>query len=265
MTQPAAGWRNVLPDGSIADEVRSTKRRCLAFGVEPSNRRYRLRLSRYRGIAELIAGKAAPSGNGAPRVLDAGCGHGRIPMYYRGLKGAGPVSFVGLDRSPGRIKQASAAGFSLLKLGSIIHLPYRDAQFDGVVCEQVLEHLEDEELDTTLKEFRRVLRPGGFAVIGVPIFTDPELWVKPIWLWGRSILSRFTGSEPGHHQHFSLGTLCAVLRRYGFEVEQAQGYRLFSFFQAWFEDLWGYYLLHRRLGKAFPGLCGEVDVLCRRP
>lgn len=45
-----------------------------------------------------------------------------------------------------------------------------DASFDAIVCSHVLEHVDDDR--RAMAEIRRVLRPGGFAIIVVPIFAD---------------------------------------------------------------------------------------------
>lgn len=49
-------------------------------------------------------------------------------------------------------------------------LPLRSNAFDGVILEAVLEHVRD--ADATLEEIRRVLAPGGVALIDVP-FLQP--------------------------------------------------------------------------------------------
>jgi len=50
---------------------------------------------------------------------------------------------------------------------SLFEMPFSDGEFDGLVCLSVLEHIT--ELDASLTEFRRVLRPEGVAVLGFPI------------------------------------------------------------------------------------------------
>lgn len=47
-------------------------------------------------------------------------------------------------------------------------LPFLDESFDVVYASHVLEHIQDDRL--ALLEIHRVLRPGGFAVLPVPIF-----------------------------------------------------------------------------------------------
>lgn len=46
-------------------------------------------------------------------------------------------------------------------------LPFKEDSFDGIACSHVLEHVPDDLI--LIKELHRVLRPGGIAVILVPI------------------------------------------------------------------------------------------------
>ena len=240
-----------------------SKQTVLAFGVEKSNRKYRLRLARYVGIADLLAGLQLPEG---AQVLDAGCGKGRMPRYYKARSDARPLTFVGVDLSDRRLDIARRSGsFERLIKAGIGALPLETASVDVVVCEQVLEHLNDAEVEATLKEFRRVLKPGGWLIAGVPIYTDPELWIKPVWLLGRAVLAKLTGSTPDHEQQFSLRTFRKLLTRHGFLVKEVRAYRLWSLFYQWLEDYEWYYRMQRWLAQLLPSLSGEVDVLCRAP
>ena len=51
-------------------------------------------------------------------------------------------------------------------LSNINHLPFEDSSFDSLICIHVLEHIQDDF--KAMQELRRVLRPGGTAVICVP-------------------------------------------------------------------------------------------------
>jgi ubiquinone/menaquinone biosynthesis C-methylase UbiE len=51
--------------------------------------------------------------------------------------------------------------------GSLFEMPFRDGEFDALFCASVLEHLT--ELDQALKEFARVVKPGGVLVLGFPV------------------------------------------------------------------------------------------------
>jgi SAM-dependent methyltransferase len=96
------------------------------------------------------------------RVLDVGCGDGRLASLY-----AAP-EVVCVDASAAAVEQASARGLDA-QLGDARELPFADGSFDVVTCSHMLYHLPDP--DRALGEFVRVLRPGGrFA----GIYNAPE-------------------------------------------------------------------------------------------
>jgi len=50
----------------------------------------------------------------------------------------------------------------------IMHMPFQDQTFDVVFCSHVLEHVKDDI--RAMQEIRRVLKPGGWAMLQVPLF-----------------------------------------------------------------------------------------------
>ncbi len=62
----------------------------------------------------------------------------------------------------------------LAKVKMDIHkMPFKDGSFDAVLCNHVLEHVDDDI--QAMKEILRVLRPGGWAIMQVPFFSPvPE-------------------------------------------------------------------------------------------
>lgn len=54
----------------------------------------------------------------------------------------------------------------------LLDLPQKDRTIDYVLCNQVLEHIPDDM--TAIKEMYRVLKPGGEAIVTVPIREDLE-------------------------------------------------------------------------------------------
>jgi SAM-dependent methyltransferase len=52
----------------------------------------------------------------------------------------------------------------------LTELQFWDAQFDLIICSHVLEHIPDDLKAMT--EMHRVLRPGGFLLVMVPMFGD---------------------------------------------------------------------------------------------
>ncbi|MGA4579911.1 methyltransferase domain-containing protein [Limisphaera sp. VF-2] len=107
-------------------------------------------------------------------VLDAACGLGYGSAVLAAGTGAGRI--VGLDCSAWAIEYARlhyASGDPRLEFhrGDVTRLDFlEDASVDLVVSFETLEHLPNPEL--ALREFARVLKPGGFFIGSVP-----NLWV----------------------------------------------------------------------------------------
>lgn len=105
------------------------------------------------------------------RVLDAGCGGGSfLPLLAELVGETGHINAI--DLAPENVEQTNALIKSKplacpieTKLGNLTTLPYEDNQFDAVWCANITQYLTDEELDHTLLEFRRVVRPGGVVAI----------------------------------------------------------------------------------------------------
>jgi SAM-dependent methyltransferase len=95
------------------------------------------------------------------RVLDAGCGTGK----FFGMDFARKIGcqLVGVD-----LRQDLGAN-SEIDFGvraELNRLPFSDGSFDVVNCRLVIEHVDFP--DTVLKEFYRVLKPGGRLAIFTP-------------------------------------------------------------------------------------------------
>ena len=56
-----------------------------------------------------------------------------------------------------------------LQNGSVLSMPYADNSFDTVLLISILEHLKPVQQIQAFREIRRVLKPGGQAIYGVPI------------------------------------------------------------------------------------------------
>lgn len=97
-------------------------------------------------------------------LLDLGCGPG---AYHRSMSDRG-ARVAGADTSPGMARevlaQARAGGLPVSPLvADAQSLPLRDASFDRVLANHMLYHVPDRE--RALREMRRVLKPGGRAVL----------------------------------------------------------------------------------------------------
>lgn len=104
------------------------------------------------------------------RVLDIGCGTG---SFLRGGM-AREVEVIGIDIDIGALDHANSFGDVALVDLQNGTLPFADASFDGVVAKDVLEHLCRPE--SVVSELHRVLRPGGRAVVSVPMAKPKVVW-----------------------------------------------------------------------------------------
>lgn len=96
------------------------------------------------------------------RVVDVGCGPG-LALERLAARSA-PLTLVGLDRSLGMAQEARARDDIVhAAVGDAIHLPMRSASVDVALAMHMLYHVSDPA--SAVVELRRVLRPGGTAVV----------------------------------------------------------------------------------------------------
>ncbi|HIK95744.1 MAG TPA: methyltransferase domain-containing protein, partial [Planctomycetes bacterium] len=119
---------------------------------------------------------STPTALSEQTVLDAGCGTGSCLSELRGPVGR----LYGRELNTG-MQQVAKERFAddpavQIEQGSITELPFDDETFDGIVCNQVLHHLDPGESDDAdsesfpnvrsfFREAFRVLRPHGVLVI----------------------------------------------------------------------------------------------------
>lgn len=102
-------------------------------------------------------------------VLDVGCGTGTLAIVAKSL--VGPTGSVyGIDPSPEMIARATAkarhAGVEVdFRTGVVESLPFPDAQFDVVLSTLMMHHLPRAARESCAREMRRVLEPGGRALV----------------------------------------------------------------------------------------------------
>lgn len=90
-----------------------------------------------------------------------------------------------LDMGCGLRKRTDAIGIDKnpRSQADIIHdldqfpYPFTDNEFDEVICDNVLEHLDD--VIRVMEEIHRIVKPGGIVTIIVPFFTDRNAFNDP--------------------------------------------------------------------------------------
>jgi demethylmenaquinone methyltransferase / 2-methoxy-6-polyprenyl-1,4-benzoquinol methylase len=95
-------------------------------------------------------------------LLDVGCGTGVIAREAARLVGSHGF-VVGLDPSLGMLRQARANEVQVAVQGLGESLPFSTQTFDALSMGYALRHVAD--LGVAFAEFRRVLKPGGVALL----------------------------------------------------------------------------------------------------
>lgn len=108
---------------------------------------------------------------GYESVLDVGTGEGQIARVLA----AEGAEVVGVDIAAAQVDEASRRGGGPRYVRGVANdLPFDDGHFDAVVACLLFEHID--ELDKSLAEVARVLRPGGrFALfLNHPLLQTPN-------------------------------------------------------------------------------------------
>jgi ubiquinone/menaquinone biosynthesis C-methylase UbiE len=137
-------------------------------------------------------------------ILDVGCAVGGFLDF---LKEKGISRLYGVDTAEAYIEKARMKKEYVIEHGSAESLPFDDGIFDGVIIEQVLEHLVNPAV--AFREAARVLKKGGVLCIGVPdaaCYSDFYFY-DYYWLLLRE-----------HIQHFDINSLKRLADKEGFEL-----------------------------------------------
>ncbi|WP_431953846.1 class I SAM-dependent DNA methyltransferase [Nocardia lijiangensis] len=100
--------------------------------------------------------------NGSGPVADIGCGPGRIAAHLASLD----LPAFGMDLSPRMIELARNEFPGLrFEVGSMEELTIEDGALSGLVAWYSIIHLPPQRVPRVLREFHRVLRNGGHALL----------------------------------------------------------------------------------------------------
>lgn len=179
-------------------------------------------------------------GVGRPRVLDVGCGGGLVAeaLAERGC------AVVGLDASLPSLRaarrHAGVRGTVPSYLGGVTErLPFAAESFDAAVCADSLEHVAD--LDATLREVARVLRPGGLLLFDTPT----RSWrTRVALIWGAELLRFAPRRAHVYGRLLTPGELTACCADAGLIVGELRGAEVV---RSPLAAAWGY-LRRRQLG-----------------
>ena len=145
--------------------------------------------------------------------LDYGCGSGFLIEYF--LKT--DLNCYGCDTSEISVNMVNEKFKSIdrwkgaIKI-EIFPIPFEKDKFDMIACIETFEHLTDEMLINLLKEFYRVLKPGGIIILTTPNKEDLDKGM---------IYCPFCNSEfhrMQHFQSFSSESLRNLFEQYHFKI-----------------------------------------------
>lgn len=125
------------------------------------------------------------------RLLDFGCGSKPYKKLFCNVD-----EYVGVDiENEGHNHETEDVDFYY----DGMTLPFKEAEFDAVLCSEVLEHVPD--IDFTMGELNRVLVQGGKLLITVPfVWPEHEL--------------------PYDFRRFTVNGLSQMVEKHGFKIQQ---------------------------------------------
>jgi 2-polyprenyl-3-methyl-5-hydroxy-6-metoxy-1,4-benzoquinol methylase len=147
-------------------------------------------------------------------VLDVGCGSGVVTAFLGSLR----ARAVGIDinqEAIGFAEEFYASEDVSFRLGAVDRLDENDGSVDKVYCIEVIEHIYKSQAETMLREFHRVLRPGGKLFLTTPNYRS--MWPLIEWAMDHSgLFPTLSGHQ--HVEHYTTGALGKLCIEQKFEV-----------------------------------------------
>lgn len=146
------------------------------------------------------------------RILDIGCGRGEFLSF---LKERGWEA-IGLELNEETSWHARNVFGLDIRTGSLVNAQFEDIYFDVITLWHVLEHLPDPV--QTIKDCRRILKPGGLLVIAAPNFDSLQARISGRY-W-------FHLDLPHHVSHFTDKNLDLFLQKFLFRIIKVKQFSL---------------------------------------
>jgi 2-polyprenyl-3-methyl-5-hydroxy-6-metoxy-1,4-benzoquinol methylase len=154
------------------------------------------------------------------RVLDFGCGPGQIPILI--ARRWPRMHIIGVDAGPNMIEQARRDAetaavqveWQVLRLGpqGDARLPYEAGDFDIVLCNSVLHHLDDPV--NTIDELARVAKPSAAVLIRDLMRPPAPAYPLHVRIFGRHYSGEMRRLyETSVHAAYTPGELQGMLER----------------------------------------------------
>jgi len=169
-----------------------------------------LRVDNFRALLKVIEESGLKSG----RLLDVGCAHG---WFLEAASGKFEVLGIEPDQ---QVCEATRRRGLLVRQGFFPSCLAKEEQFDGIVFNDVLEHIPD--IHAVLADCREHLRPGGALILNLPN-SSGFFYRAARWLCRLGMSSFFDrlwqkGLPSPHLHYFNSDNLTKLLQANGFEV-----------------------------------------------
>lgn len=170
--------------------------------------------------------------------LDLGCDDGILTKELAAH--IGTKRMYGIDIVAKRLKRAKRLGIITVKADLNKKLPFKNRSFDAIHANQVIEHVTN--VDVFIAEVKRLLRPGGYAIIstengsswcnifasvmGWQIFSLTNVTSKALGIGNPLSYYRNEPLELSSWLHktiFNIRGLKELFEVYGFQIEEVKG------------------------------------------
>jgi cyclopropane fatty-acyl-phospholipid synthase-like methyltransferase len=126
------------------------------------------------------------------RVLDIGCGAGEQILDKK--------NWIGIDTSMECVEECLLKGITAKQI-SFTEIGGTFGKFDGIICNQLLEHLTPQEAMELFKTISQLLNKNGVAYISSPL--APVVWntIDHTRPYHPSAISKFLKQGKVHHKY----------------------------------------------------------------
>lgn len=181
-------------------------------------------------------------------ALDAGCGKGTYTQFFN------TDVLISFDISPFFVRCAEKTWRDRRRhflVADILDTPFKEGTFGFAFASNIIEHLERHQIENVIKEFARVVKPGGLIQMDVPNSSSViEYPRKTLAFLGVYKKKKYEESpELKHHSQLA----AKDLRKFGFKVHGCIGWVTRKSIPIGF--LWD---LYDRIAWLFPQIAGTI-------
>jgi len=196
---------------------------------------------------DIVFNELLPHDIAGKRLLDAGCGTG----HFSKLASEKGAIVTSLDIGEKLLGKVAEKCNTERVIGSVLDMRFNDDYFDFVISSEVIEHTENPY--KAIREFYRVLKPGGILALTVP---------NRFWKWS-CIIANALKIRPyeGMENWAGFFGLKRELKSVGFTILKYRGFHILPF---QLNFLHRFLLLMDNLGSIMGLICINIAASCQK-